>query len=224
MAKDKYTFKGIGLTGKEKKEGRKRFHAYLEAFPHLARKLASQQAVEELVWAEVIQERYKMQVGSNDSQSISFTLQKSIQDGLNLIIEMKDKLGLFVVAPPMEPFDRLQGIFRKGDDYREKHVDDYTVVCPHCQKKTVLMIPTKGYDTVITPFFEDKVIRNRPLFNLYKDGVVTKEEAAHVLGVSAHYIDWLGKKYYGMGTLKNANEQPPDPNPEIGPATAPESP
>ena len=46
MGKDKYTFKGIGLTGKEKKEGRKRFLEYLEAFPHLARKLANQQALE----------------------------------------------------------------------------------------------------------------------------------------------------------------------------------
>ena len=210
MGKDKYTFKGIGLTGKEKKEGRKRFLEYLDAFPHLARKLANQQALEELVWAEVIQERYKMQVGSNDSQGISFTLQKSIQDGLNLIIEMKDKLGLFVVSPPMNPFDRIQGIFRKGDDYREKHVDEYMVVCPHCQKKTVLMITTKGYDTVITPFFEDRVIRNRPLFKLYKDGVVTKEEAAGVLGVSPQYIDWLEVKYYGGKSAKKDIPLPPE--------------
>ena len=224
MAKDRYTFKGIGLSHKERKEGRKRFDEYLETFPHLARILANQQALEELIWAEAIQERYKNQVSPDDTQAIPLPLQKSIQDGLNLIIEMKDKLGMFILPPPMDTFERMQDIFTRGDGYRENHPDDYRVVCPHCKKEFMLMIPTKGHETVITPFFEDKVIRNGPLFKLYKKGVVTKNEAARILGVSPQYIDWLGKKYYGMGKLENSNEPPPDLNPDTGPERAPESP
>jgi hypothetical protein len=217
MGKDKYVFQGTGLTPEEKKLGQKRFNDYLNSFPHLTKTLANQQALEELVWAEVIQERIKQQYsafGENEAESIPVSLQKSTLDGLNMIFEMKGKLGMFEAPVAMDGFEKIQDIFDRGKEYRKAHVDDFKVTCPDCAKTFVLKHRTKGYEIVISPFFEDKVIRNRPLFKLYKDGVVTKEEAADIMEVSPHFIDWLEQKYYSFGMPPKSEPELPDPSPE----------
>ena len=60
----------------------------------------------------------------------------------------------------------------------------------------MLKIRTEAWEALKHPFFQDKLLANRPLWKLYKDKKITKEDVANVLGCSAQYIDWLEKKIY----------------------------
>jgi hypothetical protein len=216
MAK-KFVFKGTGLTKEEIKWGQKRFDDYLESFPHLNSNLGSLQSLEEIVWVEVIQERYKQKLGAlakgnnssnTQSTSIPATLQKSIQDGLNMIMELKAKLGMFEEQKQQEGLEAVEALMNKTELYRKTHLDIFKLTCPFCVKMFFLNRRMEDYDNEVTPYFHNRLLNNRPLFRIYKQGRVTKEQVAEVLGISTQFVDWLEKKVYGLGTLPD-NEQDP---------------
>jgi len=52
------------------------------------------------------------------------------------------------------------------------------------------------YDTFKHPFFIDKVLANKHLWKLYKEGKITKLDVGQVLEASEFYVDWLEKKIF----------------------------
>ena len=53
---------------------------------------------------------------------------------------------------------------------------------------------TENYEPHISPFFENKILVNRPLFELYHQEKINKKEIAEVLGVAEDYINWVEEK------------------------------
>ena len=203
----KDSFIGSGLSPEEIKYGQARHSEYKKIYPQL-NKLSNLQLLEELIWLECLQERFKSQVGlitkpikGDDGkvkiESIPKHLQESISGNLAQIIELKTKLGLFEDKQVLDAFKYLDAMFKKAAVYRSEHPLDYKVSCPHCTKIFFLKRKTKGYEEFISPFYaDDKVLKNTPLHNLYKAGKITKEEEAEVLGVSSDFIDWLDENVY----------------------------
>ena len=200
-----YVFQGEGLNDDEKKWGRQRFKEYRISYPHL-NKLANLHILEELVWKETIQERFKKQIGHlgitkekngiTEIVSIPKPLQESINDGLTQIIDIKNKLGMFEDQKVTDEFEKIQLLKEKAAEYRRQHPLSFRTTCPHCAKHFYLKRRTENFESFKSPFADDNVINNRPLFNLYKTGKLTKEEVADVLGVSPDYVDWLDEKIY----------------------------
>ena len=218
MAADKYTFKGTGLTPDEIRSGQKRFDDYLASFPHLQKNYGNLQSLEEIVWMETIQERNKRQVGnlamednsSNIDPSIipSTTLQKSIQDGFSTIMVLKAKLGMFEETNDLEEEDMVEELMTKFEKYRKTHLDVTFLTCPWCADPFLLVRRMELYDDKTMPFYEDHLLNNRTLFKIYKEGRITKEQVAEVLGISIQYVEWLEKKVYGLGTLPDREQEP----------------
>jgi hypothetical protein len=213
-------FIGTGLNETEKNWGRDRFKEYRISYPHLNAQ-GNLQLLNELVWKECIQERLKGQIGALSTGGKVETPPKLLQEasdaGLKVIIELKDKLGMFEEQKQTDAFKHFQELEEKVAEYRRKHPHSFAAVCPKCAFDFYMKRRTECYKEFVSPFVDDKIVQNTPLHKLYKAGKITKEECADVLGVSPKDIDWLDKHVYG-------NVVPTDDAKKIEPAQPPEPP
>lgn len=212
---DKDAFSGSGLTPEEIKLGAIRHSEYRKNYPQL-NKLSNLQLLEELVWLECLQERFKQNVGivtkptigpdgKEKIEQMPKQLQESIANGLEQIVGLKTKLGLFEDQQTTDAFKDFEALKKKAKDYRATHPLSYKCCCPWCTKIFFLKRRTDNYETFKSPFYaDDKVIKNTPLYNLYKAGKITKTEAAEVMGVSADYFTWLEEKVYSTVKTKES--------------------
>jgi hypothetical protein len=209
--KAKTGFYGSGLTKEEISKGSLRYNEYLKNYPQL-NKLSNLQLLDDLVWLECIQERFKEQVGviitqdpipgpdgkKKHPESVPKLLQESIANGLEQIIGLKTKLGLFEDQKTIDAFKDFEILKEKAAEYRATHPLEFQTTCCHCGKIYFLKRRTVGFESHKSPFFaEDKILRNDYLHKLQKDGKITKEDEAMVLGTSPDYPDWLDKYVYG---------------------------
>jgi hypothetical protein len=207
MTKPKETFLGSGLTSEEVTLGKSRFAEYRKNYPQL-NKLSNLQLLEELIWLECLQERYKNQVGVITKPSIDSEgktkieplprhFQEAISSGLDQIINLKTKLGLFEDQKVLDAFKDFENLKKKAVDYRLSHPLSFKTTCPHCSKIFFLKRRTDKFEEFKSPFYaDDKVLKNDVLHSLYKQGKITKEETADVLGVSPDFVDWLDENIY----------------------------
>lgn len=205
-----YKFVGSGLTETEKIWGEQRFKEYRESYPHL-NKRGTLQLLEDLVWREALQEKLKQQICDTDVENkrkiaageknvkneISKPVQDSINDGLQQIVDLRTKLGMFEDQKVSDAFKAFQLMREKASEYRRAHPLLFKTTCPFCARGYGLKRRTTHFEEFISPFLEDKILNNRPLFALYKEGKLTKEDVAAVLGVSPKYVDWLDEKVFG---------------------------
>lgn len=203
----KYEFSGKGLSNKEKRWAKARFEEYLEIYPHL-HKLGDLQLLEELVFLEALQERYKVKIGKleanktvdpngkDDEKAVPEYLQRQLKTNLEQILVLKEKLGMFEDKKKLEAYEDLQSIFEKFAEWRKKNQGSRKVTCPFCSKIFFLMIRTDMYEEKKYPFFEDKVLCNAPLHKIWKEGRITTEEYAEIMGTSPDFPAWLEKKFF----------------------------
>lgn len=204
-------FQGSGLSDDEISIGRLRFNEYKKVYPQL-NKLSSLQLLEELVWLECLQERFKQQVGIITaptkkiingeekivSESVPSHLQESIADNLNQIMALKTKLGMFEDKEVTDAFKKLQELETKMAEYRRTHPDLFKSTCIHCGRSQYLFRRTDKCEVLNSPFVEEKALNNKPLFRVYKSGQpLTKEDVAAILGSSVDIVDWINDKYFG---------------------------
>jgi len=120
----------------------------------------------------------------------------AMNDNTEQMLVLREKLGLFENQKDNDPLKYIYDLEEKFKKWKEDHWDERKVSCPFCSKIFFLNIRTDKYTANKSPFFEGKVIANKPLFLLYKKGKITKQEVAEVLGVSPDYVDWLSRNYY----------------------------
>jgi hypothetical protein len=192
-----FDFQGIGLKTSEKRWAHKRFKEYQENY-HLDN-FSDAQLLEELVYREAIQERYKKKIKSlQDSKTVKeqnivpkFVL-KALNDNLTQILLLKEKLGLFEKKKEVDDvFKHIQTLKKKYQKWLEENQGSRTRICPHCGKMIMFKIRTDKWDAVKHPFFKDRILTNEHLLKLYKDGKLTKEDVAKVLSVSPDYVDFI---------------------------------
>lgn len=213
-AKDKNdTFLGSGLQPDEVIVGRARFLEYRKNYPQL-NKLSNLQLLEELVWLECLQDRYKNQVGTvtkpraNDKgEMVIEPLPKYLQDsmtlGLEQIISLKTKLGLFEDQKTIDAFKDLEDLKKKAAEYRKLHPLSFQCTCPFCSKIFFMKRKTEHFEPLKSPMYDDMVLKNTPLHELWKQKIITTEQYAKVLGVSTDYPAWLDKNVFKFGKTKD---------------------
>lgn len=213
-----YSFEGTGLTEEQITWGRARFNEYLAAYPHL-NTLGNSQLLEELVWVEAILEankqkradivNIKAKAGSpikDSNDAVSRTLKDDIQAGRDEVIALKTKLAMFEAHKDRDAYQTIQELMEKFETYRKNNPSSFKCTCPFCAKSFALMRRTDQYSEFISPFLEDKILNNKPLMEIYHQGLLSKEQVAKVLGVYPQFIDWLDAKCYGR-KVAGAQEQ-----------------
>lgn len=197
----KYEYRGIGLDRYEKKRGQEAFDKYCKIYN--ITNYSDLQLLEELIYKELLQEKMKKNIARKEEiakkENKDFNVPKYIVEAMNenleQIFELKSKLGLFDNSDSNDGFKYIQQLKEKFKIWRQEN-QDRTFACPHCSKMILLYIKPDAWEAMKHPFFESKVLGNKKLWELYKQGKITKKEVAEVLGCSDMYIDWLEKKIY----------------------------
>lgn len=211
--KTQYEFQGTGLLTSEKKWALARFENYKASY-HIE-SLSDLQLLEELVFREALQERYKKKIAKlakparkrkktqDDKDKPKVTTEvvpkyviNALDENLDKILIIKEKLGLFEEKKGEDPFQYIQRLKKKFKKHREENQGSRTIICPHCSKMVMLKIRTKAWEALKHPFFKDRWLANKYLWKLYKEGKITKEDMAEVLHCPTDYVDWLDEKIY----------------------------
>lgn len=66
----------------------------------------------------------------------------------------------------------------------------------NCSKMIMLKIRTDAWEAQKHPFFKDKILANDRLWQLWREGTITKKDIAKILEVSTFYVNWLEEKIY----------------------------
>lgn len=152
-----------------------------------------------LIYLEVIHIA-KLQKSANEftvsNEALPWQFLDAIHKNINQIVEIKEKLGL---AKKEEVTDNalqsLELLKKKFKIWAENNQASRTLVCPHCSQMVMLKIRTDKWEAQKHPFFKDRLLGNEHLIRLYKQGKLTREDVASILGTSADYTDWLINKW-----------------------------
>lgn len=199
---DGYTYKGTGLSVKERRSGEQRFNEYRVNYPHID-KMSDLRTLEELVYLEALQERLKEEISSlsnnkkiEENTSIPAALQKQFGENLDLQFKLKEKLGLCEDKKTLDAFMNFQNLEDKFAQYRQQNPDLFKVTCASCGFPTYLKRRTTDYEPLTNSWFKDKVLFNQALFKIYNEQrTITKKDMADILGVSEFYVDWIEEKF-----------------------------
>ena len=199
MAKKKYyTFRGVGLNKKEKNEAKKLFKDYRDNYN--IDSVSDLTLLEELVYREIRQDRMKRAIEdfeAGKTKSRPKYVEEELDENLQQILNLKEKLGLFEERQKEDPYEYLKTLEKKFEQHRKNNAGDYSLPCPHCSKMIFLMFNVKNYKAKKHPFFpKGKFIDNPYLINLFKEGKLTKKDIANIFGTSKDYINWLIKHWY----------------------------
>ena len=206
MATDKYVFQGTGLSAKEHKWAKKRFLEYQDNY--YINRFSDKQLLEELVFFEAIQERYKAKItelaetkvetdGKKRTEVVSKSILNSISDNLEQIVNLKEKLGL-LDKDDMNEAEAESLKMKKFQKWMAQNQACRETKCPHCSKMILLTIRADKYDSKKHPYFWDRHLVNISAWKLYWQKKITKLELAKVmLGEETtlpDYIDWVEKE------------------------------
>ena len=194
-----FKFEGTGLAKEEKKEAKKSFSSYRRQYS--INNLSDLELLSELVFREALQNRYKRKIedlSDEQKEVIPKYIIESLDSNLSEIIKIKEKLGLFEDKKKTDPFEKFNILRKKFFKWMEENQGSRILTCPHpeCGKTIMLKIRTKAWEALKHPFFKDKILANKELWKVYKEGKITKEEQAKILGVTPQYIDWLEEKIF----------------------------
>ena len=204
-----YKFSGTGLTQGEKRWANNQFNSYRDRY-HIDN-FSDLEILSELVFREALQQRSKKKIEKYGEKAkgkkegavtkketntvIPQHLLSFLDENLERILTLKEKLGLFS-DKTTDPFQHIQTLKKKFKKWMSENQGSRTLICPHCSNMVMLKIRTDKYEAQKHPFFVDKILANKHLWKMYKDGTITKEDVAKVLGTSDMYINWLEERIY----------------------------
>jgi len=103
-----------------------------------------------------------------------------------------------------DPFNYIQKLKLKFKKWKEENQASRTAICPHCSKLILFNIRIDAWEAKKHPFFKDRLLANEHLWQLYKEGKITKDDIANILGCSSDYVIWLDKKISSNPTNKDS--------------------
>lgn len=158
-----------------------------------------------LIYLEVVNKRQQVILNKfhDESKAAPLPLIDSIHKNMNMILQLKNSLGLLKDKKQAEQSDgykALEGLKKKFKVWLGENQGSRTLICPHCSKMTLLKIRTDQWEAQKHPFFKDRILGNESLIKLYKEKILTKEQCAAILEVSPDYMDWLVDKWFGKSS------------------------
>lgn len=179
--------------GEEKKQALSLLEKYFKDYS--IESVSDINTLKEIIFYEIIQ--YRLQDKLNDfaeSKTIPIQLVNVMHENSQNIIKLKDSLGLFADKEKKSEYDVLKHLKRRFKVWLDENQASRTLVCPHCSKMVLLKMKTDIWESQKHPYFKDRVIYNKVLFQLYHDQKISKKDLAGVLETSEDYIDWVINK------------------------------
>jgi len=182
------------IINKFKGEERKQAQGLLEKYfkDYSIESVSDINTLKEIIFYEIIQ--YRLQDKLNEfaaSKTIPIQLVNVMHENSEAIIKLKNSLGLFADKEKKTEYDVLKHLKRRFQVWLGENQASRTLICPHCSKMILLKMKTDIWESQKHPYFKDRVIYNKVLFQLYHDQKITKKDLAGVIETSEDYISWV---------------------------------
>jgi len=108
----------------------------------------------------------------------------------------EDKLALGIDKVDDEKKDELTGLqmlMKRFEKYINFNRNEFTTVCAKCGNLLLLRRRVKDFECLLHPFFSGRWLYNREIMKDYKQGLITKEQAARYVRSSPDYILYCEK-------------------------------
>lgn len=182
-------------TVEEKKKSKELLGKYLSLYNFES--VSDLELLKQLVYLEIFHSEHLQKYAQEFNKTnggVPLNILDSIHKNLNQIMLLKKQLGLTREEKKEEENDgykALQMLMKKAKVWREQNQASRQMSCPHCGKMVLLTIRTEEWEARKHPFFVDRILNNEYVMKMFKEGRITKEDVAGILGVSADYVDWL---------------------------------
>jgi len=189
-----------GLSKSESKWAEQRFNSYKDNYHFDS--LSDLQLLEDLVWRESIQERYKRKIqeieSSTDKANIVPTdILKALDSFQDKILELKEKLGLFREKKEEDFLSIWERLKQKIQKHAQTNASDFTFKCPECGKFALLVKKVSDYNTFKWSMFRGSYLYNEVLFKFIDNGKLTLEDVAEIWGQPLiDYVEHMYKDLY----------------------------
>jgi DNA-directed RNA polymerase subunit RPC12/RpoP len=172
--------------------------------------VSDKNTLKQLIYLEMINIRLQKMLNEfyRDSQAVPTQMMEGLHKNVMQITALKETLGLVKddkneAATGMSAIDVLKKKFKK---WRAENNGSRTIVCPECSKMVLLKIRTDAWEAMKHPYFCDRFLGNRKLFDLVYKNVLTKKQVADILETSEDYVDWIMAKLAPLNTIAKINE------------------
>ena len=190
--------KDIFTDPKDLKKGNMLVKRYLEQkeFDNIA----ELQNLKNIIWLEVELEKNQEVINKLHDKAEEYVPDDQLKSIINImkqVSDLKKELGFYQKEKEeSDGYKIVQRMMKRAEVWREKNQGTRTLICPHCQKMTLLKIRTDQYDAEKHPFFEDRILCNEHLMKLYAEKTITAEDVAKVLESSVDYVNpWLVERW-----------------------------
>ena len=182
---------------KEKKTGKEMAQKYTDEYS--IESVSDKNTLRQLIFMEVVGMRIQRMLNEfyRDNKAVPMQLMDALNKNNTQIIALKETLGLNKDQQKSEQSDAqkaLEVLKRKFKQWRSENQASRTIVCPECSKMILLKMRTDSWESMKHPYFIDRLLGNKPLFALIKNGRLTSKEVAEILGTSEDYVNWVIEK------------------------------
>jgi hypothetical protein len=193
---------GVWISKKEANEALTLFNTYKNNY-HLE-SLSDLELLKKLVYCEIMVKRIEKLLNEKTNEVQAKAL-RTFNELLNQILNIRTNLGLIK--------DKAQGIFeyiellkKKAKLWRQSNPNPYPYIpCAWCGKPLYIKLKDPHlYEAVKNPFFKGRILYNKELLNLIKQGKITVEEGAKILRTSPDYVKLLYDKEFGSSAVNPA--------------------
>jgi hypothetical protein len=171
--------------------------------------LAEKSSLISLVYMEILKERVQEFIRKEYDEkngAIPLNMAEKVIELDAQIMEQKEKLGLLKDRDNASFLTTWEDLKKKTLKYYNEHAGETYVRCPNCDKLFRLLMKIDNLEPAKATFFSGTTLFNKPLFALYHEKRLTKDEMATIFGVHKKYIDFVYENLY-LKTLKDKNEQ-----------------
>ncbi len=195
---DDLEVEGMFTNRKEKKAARSLTKKYLQYFT--PQNISDQNNLKHLIFLEIVQVRLQVLLNEANDElggAVGLKTLEAHNKNLKEIADMKQRLGLIQdKKKDKDSLDKWKLLQKKAKVWRNENQASRTLVCPKCAGMTLLKIRTDIYDAQEHPYFQDRLLYNKRLVELYLDKKITDKDLALILNISTDYVGWLIKKWH----------------------------
>lgn len=156
--------------------------------------ISEKNTLKEIIYLEVVQARLQAKLNEYHATNKALPIQliEIIHQNSEVIIKLKATLGLNKETQKAEDaYDVIGSLKKRFKKYREENQASRTLICPHCGQMLLLKIKTDIWEAQKHPFFKDRILYNKKVMELYKKGILAREDVAAILECSVDYANWV---------------------------------
>lgn len=172
--------------------------------------VSDKNTLKQLIYLEIINIRLQKMLNEfyRDSQAVPTQMMEGLHKNVMQITTLKETLGLVKenkdeAQTGLSAVDLLKKKFKK---WLSENSGSRTIICPECSKMLLLKIRTDAWEAQKHPYFIDRFLGNKKLFELVYKNILTKKQVADILETSEDYVGWIMTKLMPLNTIKKINE------------------